>query len=91
MKPPLRSSFRLWPAVFLLAGCRSTHSPTVDVFGSYFPAWIICIVAGLLLTVIARQIFLALKISGYLRPGPVVYLSLLIGFTLAVWLSFFKN
>lgn len=87
-----------WPFIallsagaLLLAGCRPTHSPTVDVLGSYFPAWIICIVGGLILTVIARQVFIALKLANYLRPAPFVYLCLLVAFTLAIWLLFFKN
>ena len=75
----------------LLAGCHSTHSPTVDVIGSYFPAWIICIVLGVFLTIIARQIFAVLKIDKYLYPAPLVYLGLTICFTLIVWLMFFKN
>jgi hypothetical protein len=78
-------------AGFSAASCERSHSPTVDVLGSYFPAWIICIVAGLLLTVMARQIFIGLKLDGYLRPAPLFYLSLMICFTLAIWLAFFKN
>ena len=67
------------------------HSPTVDVLGSYFPAWMVCIVIGLGLTLIARQLFIGFKLDTHLRPAPLVYLSLLIFFTLAVWLMFFKN
>jgi hypothetical protein len=78
-------------AGLLLAGCHSTHSPTVDVLGSYFPAWIICIVTGLVLTVVARQILIGFKLDPHLRPAPLVYLCLMVGFTLLVWLMFFKN
>ena len=28
----------------------SHRSPTIDILGSYFPAWMICIVSGLTLT-----------------------------------------
>jgi hypothetical protein len=78
-------------AGLLLGGCHSTHAPTVDVLGSYFPAWIICILSGLVLTVLARQLLLALKVTGYLHPAPVIYIGLQISFTLLVWLVFFKN
>jgi hypothetical protein len=91
MMQPQRSNFILITTGLLLAGCHSTHSPTVDVLGSYFPAWIICIVIGLLLTIIARQIFIGFKLDKHLRPAPLVYVSLTICFTLAVWLIFFKN
>jgi len=78
-------------AGFLPAGCHSTHAPTVDVFGSYFPAWIICVVIGLLLTMLTRLILMSLKIEEYLRPAPLVYLGITTGFTLVTWLIFFKN
>jgi len=76
----------------LLAGCQTdAHSPTVDVLGSYFPAWMICIVIGLALTLVARQFFIGFKVGVHLRPAPLVYLCLTVFFTLAVWLFFFQN
>jgi hypothetical protein len=75
-----------------LSGCSARdHSPTVDILGSYFPAWIICIVLGLALTLITRQILIGLKLNTHLYPAPLVYISMLVCFTLALWLSFFKN
>lgn len=91
MRPAWRTNLVFPAGALALAGCRSSHSPTVDVLGSYFPAWIICILAGLLLTVAAQQLFLGLKVAGHLRPAPLIYLCLLVCFTLAVWLAFFKN
>jgi hypothetical protein len=76
----------------VLGGCSSDgHSPTVDILGSYFPAWIICIVLGLALTLIARQILIGLKLNTHLHPAPLVYAAMLVVFTLALWLSFFRN
>jgi hypothetical protein len=85
--------FGMFPgtAGFLLTGCRSTHSPTVDVLGSYFPAWIICIVTGLVLTILTRQVLILLKLDKHIHPAPLVYLCLITSFTLLVWLMFFKN
>ena len=91
MKHRLQNNLALVTAGLLLAGCHSTHSPTVDVLGSYFPAWIICIVIGLVLTIIARQFLIRFKLDPYLRPAPLIYLCLAVCFTLATWLIFFKN
>jgi hypothetical protein len=33
------------------------HSPTVDILGSYFPAWMVCIISGLTLTFIVHGLF----------------------------------
>jgi hypothetical protein len=79
-------------APLLLTGCQAAgHSPTVDVLGSYFPAWIVCIVLGLALTIITRHIFIILRLHSHLRPALLVYLCLMICFTLAIWLLFFRN
>ena len=85
--------FALSFLVLLSGGCRSVgaHSPTLDVLGSYFPAWMVCILLGLLLTIVARQILIAMKLHVHLRPAGLVYLCMTIFWTLAVWLACFKN
>ena len=80
------------PIGLMLTGCGvNRHSPTIDILGSYFPAWIICIVLGLALTLIARQVLIGFKLNTHLHPAPLVYISMLVFFTLTLWLVFFKN
>lgn len=86
------SSLRRRPILLLalfLAGCSRYHSPTIDVLGSYFPAWMVCILCGLALTLIARLLCAGAGIRLY--PAPVVYPCLMAFFTFAVWLIFFEN
>lgn len=91
MRRFLQNSLIIGP-VALLAGCRfDAHSPTVDVIGSYFPAWMVCIVLGLLLTLVTRLILMGFKIDEYLRPALLVYLCMMISYTLLTWLIFFRN
>jgi hypothetical protein len=78
----------LLPAI--LAGC-SGRSPTIDIVGSYFPAWLLCIVIGLALTLITRQLLVGLKLNAHVRPAAIVYPGMIILYTLAVWLVFYKN
>jgi hypothetical protein len=59
------------------------RSPTIDVFGSYFPAWMVCIVVGIVLTVVVRRVLVALEIDNHLRPAGLVYLCLTIVFALS--------
>jgi YtcA family len=66
-------------------------SPTIDVLGSYFPAWLICIVIGLGLTIIARLLLIALKLNTHLHPAPIVYSCLLVIFTMTTWLVLYKT
>lgn len=83
-------------ALGLLAPGASTtlaaaHSPSIDVLGSYFPAWLLCIVAGVVLTIVARLLFMAWKLDPHLRPKPIVYPCLTAVFAMTVWLIFFQN
>ncbi len=79
----------LLPAIFLLGGCA--HSPTVDVLGSYFPAWMLCIIIGLFSALIVRLLLIGFGIYAHLRLKSVLFSCTAISFTLAVWLVFFKN
>ncbi len=67
------------------------HSPTVDVLGSYFPAWMVCIVSGLTLTLIAHWIVQMCHLKPYLGPAPLIYSCLMITFTFATWILFYRN
>ena len=84
----LRLSLTFLPAL-LLTGCA--HSPTLDVLGSYFPAWMVCILLGLVLTVITRQILIGLKVNVHLRPAALVYVCMTVLFTLGAWLVCFNH
>lgn len=69
----------------------SHRSPTIDILGSYFPAWMICIVSGLTLTLIAHWIVQVCHLKPYLGPPPLIYSCLMIIFTFATWILFYQN
>jgi len=77
--------------VFLAMQLSSHHSPTVDVLGSYFPAWMVCILSGLALTLIAHWIVQVGNLKPYIGPAPLIYSSLMIIFTFATWILFYQN
>jgi uncharacterized membrane protein YwzB len=83
----------IMPLSLCIAGCSaiSGHSPTIDVLGSYFPAWMVCIIAGLIFTSITYLALVAIGFHTYLRPAPIVYSCLMLVFTMAVWLAFYRN
>ncbi len=72
--------------VFLAVQLFSHHSPTVDILGSYFPAWMVCIVSGLMLTLIAHWIVQSSNLKSYLGPAPLIYSCLMIIFTFTTWI-----
>jgi hypothetical protein len=70
----------------LLAGCE--RAPSFDVVGSFFPAWLLCLAAAILLTVLAR-LFLKRLRAALILPI-LTYPSLTAAFAFALWLIFFR-
>jgi hypothetical protein len=69
----------------LLSSC--TRAPSVDVLGSFFPAWLVCFVAAIVLTALVRLALLRLRVMPALPI--LVYPSLAALFTFLLWLIFF--
>jgi YtcA-like protein len=78
----------LW---FAAVRISSHHSLTVDIFGSYFPAWMVCIVSGLTLTLITHWIVQLRNLKSYIGPAPLIYSGLMIIFTFTTWILFYQN
>ena len=87
------AAFGLGAVVLCLLAVRisSHHSLTVDILGSYFPAWMVCILSGLALTFTAQWIIQVLNLRPYVGPAPLIYSCLMIIFTFATWIVFYQN
>ena len=73
-------------APLLLASC--SRAPSFDILGSYFPAWLICLALGVVLTVVGRWFLLRLQIEVVFPI--VVYPSLTALSAFALWLVFYS-
>ena len=69
----------------LLSGC--SRAPSVEVLGSFFPAWLVCFIVAIALTALARLVLLRLRVE--LALPILVYPSLAALFTFLLWLVFF--
>ncbi|HWF47535.1 MAG TPA: YtcA family lipoprotein [Bryobacteraceae bacterium] len=78
----------LLAATLLDTGC--SRAPTLNIFGSFFPAWLICGLIGTLLTAIARFLFVRMKFEQELSPLILVYPCLAAFFTFTLWLLFYS-
>ena len=67
-----------------LEGC--SRNPSLEISGSFFPAWMLSIFIGLILTLIAKRVFLATRLDSHLTPHLLVYGAVMINFTLLTWL-----
>jgi hypothetical protein len=67
-----------------LEGC--SRNPSLEISGSFFPAWMLSIFIGLVATLLAKRLFLTTRIDPHLTPQLLVYGALMISFTLVTWL-----
>lgn len=81
---PLRKTSSLALAA-LLSGC--SLSPSIPVIGAYYPSWLFCVIVGVILTLITRQIILR-KHNNPPLAG-VIYTALFVLYSMLFWLVFF--
>jgi hypothetical protein len=80
------SNFGLLLGAMLSMSC--SRAPSFDILGSFFPAWLLCLALGLLLTVATYWLLLRVRVPVAL---PILaYPSLTALFTFALWLIFFR-
>jgi uncharacterized membrane protein YeaQ/YmgE (transglycosylase-associated protein family) len=61
------------------------------MFGSFFPAWMLCAVAGIVGAVVLRQVFFAVGLNRYLIAPPLTYLCIAVAGALLLWLLWFGH
>jgi hypothetical protein len=76
-------------AAIPMSGCAS--APSMGVLGAYFPDWLFCIVAGVVLTVVIYLILKRLQADHLMAPSAVVYPTLVTFLALVVWLVWFQH
>src|SRR5271165_740437 len=81
----------LWRVTIALAVSGCSHSPTMDLLGSYFPAWMLCAVIGIVASVIIRQILTVAGINEYVVAPLLTYAALAVSATLLAWLLWFGH
>jgi hypothetical protein len=77
------------PLLVGLSGCART--PSVDVFGSFFPVWMFCLAGGILLTLVARRLLVVAAIDKDLGPPALIYPCLAALLACAIWMVGFHD
>jgi hypothetical protein len=77
----------LTAAILPLTGC----DPIFDVGGAFFPAWIICLLAGGAATLIIREILSWLALEDHIFWRPLSYLGCFFAISTWTWLFFFST
>jgi hypothetical protein len=74
--------------VLLLAGCG--RAPNIDIIGSFFPVWMLCLVIAIVLSVLVRVGLLRFQLENEVGPLALFYPCLVLLFTSLLWLIFFR-
>ena len=75
-------------AAELLTGCG--RAPSFNILGSFFPAWLVCLISGVLLAALANRAFALVKLDQSIPWSIVVYPCLAFFFACTLWLIFFS-
>jgi len=83
-----RKSRLLCLAVLGCTGC--TRAPSFDFIGTFFPAWMFCIIGALAITGLVRVLLVRLRLEQKVGPLVVFYPSLAVALSCLLWLVFFS-
>ena len=75
--------------VLPIVGC--SYSPTLELLGSYFPAWMLCAAIGIVAAIVTRQILAVAGINDYVVAPLLTYAGLALSATLLAWLFWFGH
>lgn len=85
MKP--RKSLLILVGV-LCAGC--SRAPSINVLGSFFPAWMVCIIAAVAVAFGVRFLLLKFQLESEVGNLGLFYLCVVIFLACTLWLLFFR-
>jgi hypothetical protein len=82
------ASLAVLAGVGSLTGC--SRAPSFNILGSFFPAWLICMVAGIVLASVAYSLLVRFKLEKSIQWTIIVYPCLAAFFAFTLWLVFFS-
>jgi hypothetical protein len=88
MKTTLKSLAAGAAGCLCFTGCG--RAPAINILGSFFPAWMICLTAGVVLAFIVRFILLRYRLETEVGPLALFYPCVVVLSTCLLWLIFFR-
>lgn len=73
-----------------LVGCSSVGAPSFDLFGAFFPAWMLCALIGIVAAVCAQMVLATPRFNDVVpvRLAVCAAVGVLVG--LLTWMVFFR-
>lgn len=75
-------------AFLFLTGCG--RAPAINIMGSFFPAWMICLTLGVILAFVVRFTLLRYRLETEVGPLALFYPCVVVLSTCLLWLIFFR-
>jgi hypothetical protein len=72
----------------LCTGCG--RAPSIDIIGSFFPVWMVCLTIAIVLASILRLVLLRYQFESEIGPVALFYPSVVILLGCLLWLIFFR-
>ena len=80
-----------WWCCFLVLGCSGcSQAPAVNVLGSFFPAWMLCLTFGIVAAVLLRQLLAGRGVENKIALLAVFYPSLVVAVACTLWFVLFR-
>jgi hypothetical protein len=66
------------------------YAPVISIAGAQFPVWILCLITGILVSLLLRPLFIRAAIDQWMKPRPIVYSCLAVVVAYLCWLLVWK-
>ena len=87
----VREFRKAWlPCLAMIGSTGCSRAPSIEFIGTFFPVWMFCILAALVMTGLIRVGLARWGVEQKLGPLVVIYPSLTIAFSCLLWLIFFS-
>jgi hypothetical protein len=72
----------------MCTGCG--RAPAIDVIGSFFPAWMVCLIISIVLASVLRVFLLRRQLEPALEPVALFYPCVVLLLSCLLWLIFYR-
>jgi hypothetical protein len=65
------------------------HCPSLNIFGTFFPSWMLCAILGIVASIIVYVGASRTRFREDIKPAQLAYPSIALSVTFILWLTFY--
>jgi hypothetical protein len=65
------------------------HCPSLNIFGTFFPSWMLCAFLGIAAASLAYVVLSRTRLGGEIKPALLAYPAIALSTTFILWLAFY--